>query len=81
MRWPGLKKVKDRKRTIIVVVILLSIIFIIVIKFLWLTHLISSSRRHDLMDLGDMVDHECTPQTALKIQFLRLVHSFCDRHE
>ncbi|XP_032219166.1 short transient receptor potential channel 4-associated protein isoform X2 [Nematostella vectensis] len=26
-------------------------------------------------------DHECTPETALKIQFLRLVHSFCDRHE
>lgn len=33
MRWPGLKKVKDRKRTIVVVVvILLSIIFIIVIN-------------------------------------------------
>lgn len=41
----------------------------------------SERSRHDLMDLGDMVDHECTPQTALKIQFLRLVHSFCDRHE
>ncbi|CAH3021733.1 unnamed protein product [Porites evermanni] len=35
----------------------------------------------DMMDLGEMGDHECTPQTALKIQFLRLVHSFCDRHE
>lgn len=36
---------------------------------------------HDFMDLGEIGDHECTPQTALKIQFLRLVHSFCDRHE
>lgn len=48
-------------------------------KMPWLKE--SDRVNHDLLDLEDMVDHECTPQTALKIQFLRLVHSFCDRHE
>ena len=32
MRWHGLKKVKDRKRTTILVIILLSIIFVIIIN-------------------------------------------------
>lgn len=47
-------------------------------KMSWLNE--TERMNQDLMDL-EIADHECTPQTALKIQFLRLVHSFCDRHE
>lgn len=47
-------------------------------KMSWLNE--TERMNPDLMDI-EIGDHECTPQTALKIQFLRLVHSFCDRHE
>ncbi|XP_031558497.1 short transient receptor potential channel 4-associated protein-like isoform X2 [Actinia tenebrosa] len=35
--------------------------------------------RRELLDMDG--EQDCTPENALKIQFLRLVHSFCDRHE
>ncbi|KAJ7337109.1 Short transient receptor putative channel 4-associated protein [Desmophyllum pertusum] len=50
-------------------------------KMSWLNE--TERMNPDSMDIEiiEIGDHECTPQTALKIQFLRLVHSFCDRHE
>ncbi|BFZ19838.1 hypothetical protein BsWGS_22876 [Bradybaena similaris] len=48
-------------------------------QFIWKCQVSRSQTRHRLR--GHNSSCECSPEVALKIQFLRLVHSFCDHSE
>lgn len=41
----------------------------------------SSSYQERIRVPGHLSSCECSPEVALKIQFLRLVHSFCDQSD
>ncbi|KAK2149750.1 hypothetical protein LSH36_438g02046 [Paralvinella palmiformis] len=48
-------------------------------QFIWKCQAHRNNRRHRLR--GHNASCECSPEVALKIQFLRLVHSFCDHSD
>lgn len=48
-------------------------------QFIWKCQVSRYSSRHRLR--GHNAACECSPEVALKIQFLRLVHSFCDHSD